>query len=99
MEAPDGMDVDHKNLNTLDNMDGNLRIITEAENQQNRAVSRTSKTGVRGVTWREERKKWRAQLQLNGTKKYLGHFDTLEEAEQTVTQARKTYMPFSKEAL
>lgn len=98
-EAPDGMDVDHKNLNTLDNTDDNLRIVTEAANQQNRAVSRRSTTGFRGVTWLKNSNRWRVRFQLGGVTKHVGYFDTLEEADEAARKARSEHMPFSQDAM
>lgn len=37
-------------------------------------------SGVTGVSWRGNRKKWRAYIVINGKQKMLGYFDTKEEA-------------------
>lgn len=48
--APDGMDVDHKNHDTLDNTRDNLSVVTHQINGFNRAgANSNSSTGVRGV--------------------------------------------------
>jgi len=40
--APDNLDVDHRNHNTLDNTDGNLRVCTRKQNLQNKTKDATS---------------------------------------------------------
>lgn len=98
--APCGMVVDHINHDTLDNTFPNLRIITNAQNMQNRKGARSnSKSGIRGVEWDEYKKKWRVRVRVNGSNKHIGYFDTTKEAEQVSVEARSKYMPFSKEAL
>lgn len=36
----------------------------------------------KGVTYRKNRHKWQAQIQINGVKKYLGCFDSKKEASE-----------------
>ena len=51
MAAPDGLQVDHINHDTLDNRRANLRIVTNQVNNANRAGPyTTNKTGVRGLS-------------------------------------------------
>ena len=91
--------VDHKNLDTLDNRRSNLRIATTSENAQNLAGAfRTSRSGVRGVTWHPQAGggKWRAKAVLNRKQYHLGLFDTIEEAEAAVIAWRREHMPFSE---
>ncbi len=79
---PDKMQVDHINGNTLDNRLDNLRIVTNRGNQHNRRDQREGQTSSKyvGVTWSKSSKKWMAQIRVRGANKYLGHFDTEEDA-------------------
>jgi hypothetical protein len=91
--------VDHINNDTLDNTEENLRIANRFENMQNRKGAQTdSKTGIRGVSWNNQRKKWVARVTVN-RKVYQKYCNSIEEAELWVIETRAKYMPFSKEAL
>ncbi|SMQ75797.1 AP2 domain-containing protein [Bacillus sp. OV166] len=98
--APKNIHVDHYNHETLENVKSNLRLLTNAENQQNRnGAHKQSKSGIRGVYWNKQHKKWRAQIGLNGKDIFLGYFDDIQEAKRIVMDARARNMPFSKEAM
>lgn len=73
-KTPKGMDTDHINRDKLDNRKANLRIVTHWENTLNR-----KQTGD-GVSLRKDRKKWRARIKTKGKEKFLGYFDTEQEA-------------------
>jgi hypothetical protein len=99
-DASGDYEVDHLDHETLNNVDSNLRVLTVAENQQNRKSSQSnSKSGIRGVTWHISKKIWIAKIQINKKSMHIGCFKTIEEAEIAVVEARKTYMPFSIETL
>jgi len=49
MNAPKGMDVDHKNGDRLNNCKENLRICTRAENSRNKRTRSDSASGIKGV--------------------------------------------------
>jgi hypothetical protein len=93
--------IDHKDGNGLNNCKTNLRVATNAENMQNRTTEANSNStsGVRGVGFKSQTGRWTAQVKINGTKKHLGSFKTIEEAEKVVTEYRSKNMPFSKEAM
>ena len=92
------MVVDHINRNTLDNRRENLRVITTGQNTQNIHGNKRSETGIRGVSRNKKwGKPWRARVRVNGKDKYLGSFDTLEEAERAAIEGRKKYLPYSTE--
>lgn len=97
--ATDALVVDHIDHDTLNNTDDNLRLLTTAENGQNRkGTQRNNSSGIRGVHWNNENKKWRAQVRLNRKTHRLGYFDNLEDARIAVESAREKLMPFSEEA-
>lgn len=70
-----------------------LRSVTRKQNQENRTgAQRNSKSGVRGVRWREQNKHsragWVAQVQHNGKIHHVGRFDKLADAEAAVVAKR-----------
>lgn len=97
-QSPKKMVVDHINHQTLDNTDGNLRVVTQSENMQNRkGATKTSTSGIRGVSWRKVERKWQAHIRINGKMVTLGLFEKIEDAEICVNIARKEFMPYSQE--
>ncbi len=82
-----GLDVDHKNGDTLDCRRANLRPATEAQNMQNKRRGRNNTTGVVGVTHRRGR--WHARIMADKQPHYLGVFSSKEEAAAVVADARR----------
>jgi hypothetical protein len=92
-DDPKGLVIDHINHDTLNNTKNNLRCVTSFENMRNRkGASKHSKSGIRGVTWDKQRKKWRSTIQLKNNYIDLGFFDDIKRAEQVVVSARKKYL-------
>ena len=80
---PNGYVTDHINGNRLDNRRANLRFITQQQNcfnSEKKSVHGVHPSKYKGVTWRNDRSKWRASICLDGKKHYLGLFDTEQEA-------------------
>jgi len=73
-------EVDHVNGQKADNSWSNLRPANRWENNQNVRLSKTSKTGFKGVSWHKQRQKFAAKIQFRGKREYLGHYDTPEDA-------------------
>ncbi|MFC5468439.1 HNH endonuclease [Cohnella suwonensis] len=97
--TPDISEVDHVNLDTLDNRRSNLRIASSAENAQNKRVNRrNNKSGYRGVSWCNTNRKWIAQVMVDRKNKFLGYFDEKHVAGRIAAEARAVMMPYSKEA-
>lgn len=97
--APDGLEVDHFNHDGLNNIDENLRVVTSADNKQNKkGPHKNSKSGIRGVYWIERDKKYVAKINIDGRRVHLGYFNNISEAERVAVEARKKYMKFSQEA-
>lgn len=73
--------IDHIDHVIDNNKIGNLRNVSHSMNMQNRmTANKNNKTGFLGVFFNEEKKKYTAQIGLNGKKKFLGDFPTREEA-------------------
>jgi hypothetical protein len=72
--------VDHRNLDTLDNGIENLRDATHSQNHANARPQRNNTSGFKGVSWNEPRRKWVAHIKVNGIQRNLGGFPTKEEA-------------------
>lgn len=100
MNAPKGMDVDHKDHNGLNNQKYNLRICTHRQNMMNKVhIGKSKYAGVcyfkhnkqknkEGVYMMYElKKKWRCQITVNGKTKYLGRFLTEIEAAKAYDKA------------
>ena len=83
--------VDRINHDTLDNRRENLRICNSRENQGNEKISKNNISGFKGVSWRIDRKKWRAYISINRKQISLGHFDIKEEAAKAYNEAAKKY--------
>lgn len=92
MNAPKGIQVDHKDRNGLNNQKFNLRLATNQENCFNQIhPHKNNKLGVKGVHWREDTKKFLAQIQFNKKRIYLGLFTMLEDADSAYRKAEKKY--------
>ena len=93
-EWPQGA-IDHINRVKTDNRIENLRVASYSLNAHNTALRATNCSGVKGVSLRSLRngkrpsKKWVASIMVNGTRKHLGTFFTLEEAAKARANAEK----------
>jgi hypothetical protein len=84
MDNPQGMLVDHKNGERLDNRRANLRLATHADNQHNRNVNKNNTSGFRGVTWCKQTRRWRATTMFEGKSRQIGRFLVMEDAVQAL---------------
>lgn len=85
-------DLDHKHGKAAGNGIDNLREATKTLNMQNERKARSSNvSGYLGVHWRKERKKWVAQLTINGKHRRFGSFDTPEEAHAAYLAAKRLH--------
>ncbi len=81
MQPPDGMMVDHKNLNKLDNTRMNLRVCTAQENACNRSKKRGTSSRFHGVSYVKRDRKYLAQVHYKGETFCCGRFtDEIEAA-------------------
>lgn len=90
MNNPNGI-LDHINNDTLDNRKENLRITTTSNNLRNGTIRVNNTTGVKGVCYNKDRKKYEARIKVNYKNILLGRFDTLEEAKNKRKDAEIKY--------
>lgn len=82
-------EIDHINGDHGDNRIENLRDVSAGVNMQNlRVPRRTNKIGLLGVT--RSGKRFRATIRTNGKAKYLGSFDTPDEAHEAYINAKRS---------
>jgi hypothetical protein len=84
LKAKKGQITDHINRNGLDNRRSNLRIVTPRENMQNRRD--TKHLGVDKLP----SGRFRAAITIDGKRKHLGVFDTIEEASLKYKEVAQT---------
>lgn len=88
-EDPGESLIDHKNCDGFDNRKSNLRKASHEQNLANQRLSKNNTSGVKGVYWDNTRKKWRARGRYQGKYFISAYFESLEEAESAIREARE----------
>jgi hypothetical protein len=86
--------IDHINGDKADNRIRNLRDVSRSVNMQNQVRAQKDNTsGLRGVSWHKDKKRWEACISVNGQNEYLGSFDTTEAAHAAYLSAKLRLHP------
>lgn len=93
---PGDLDVDHINGDRLDNRRENLRVVTRAQNLENRTAPATGRSRFRGVAWSAQQGKWQAKGTRNNRTVYIGIFDGELDAAVAAQRWRDEHMPFAQ---
>jgi hypothetical protein len=91
MGFPEGLAVDHRNHNLLDNTRENLRVCTLTQNQGNRRPKRNGTSRFLGVSRHRASGKWQAQITRRGKVTPLGIYADEEEAAKAYDVAARAY--------
>jgi hypothetical protein len=91
MNPPPHLDIDHKNNNGLDNRKEKLRVCTRSQNSANRRLGKNNTSGIKGIHWEGDRKKWRARICVDGKARHIGRYSTREEAQEAYCEIAKEY--------
>ena len=82
-------EVDHRDVDGLNNQRSNLRKVTHAQNLQCRKMSGKNTSGFSGVYWNRKTKKWTANINFDKKTKYLGQFSSAKAAALRYNKAAK----------
>jgi len=81
--------VDHIDRNPSNNIFENLRAATRQQNNSNSGIRKDNTSGVKGVTWHNNR--WDVRVGFNKKRIHLGCFEDLELAELVAEMGREKY--------
>jgi hypothetical protein len=81
------MDVDHIDGNPSNNSISNLRLATMSQNIANSKRSTRNTSGIKGVSWARNERKWVAQITKQSRVIRLGYFASKSDAAQAYREA------------
>ena len=84
-------DIDYVYLNQWKWCAIKRRNLRPATTRQNRTQQINNKSGIKGVSWRKDRSKWRATIKINGKQTHLGYFNDPLIAARAYNRAAKRY--------
>jgi hypothetical protein len=97
MRPPEGLVIDHKNGDSLDNRRSNLRLATRAQNSYNCQKRKNTTSKYIGVFFNKRRKYWEAQIRHKGKHIWLGGFHSeIEAAKAYDAAAKKCFGEFAR---
>lgn len=94
INAPNGVEVDHRDGDGLNNRRSNLRFATRQQNACNRKANIGNKSGAKGVFWYKRTKMWRVAIGIKRKQIHIGYFKTKAEA---IEAYRKASMQFHRD--
>lgn len=84
-------EIDHMNRIKNDDRWNNLRHATHQCNTRNCSMAKNNSSGITGVYWHKNVKKWSANIMESGRLRYLGCFDTKMDAAKARWEGEKLY--------
>lgn len=85
------LQIDHINRIRTDNKWNNLRDVSPETNSINKKVRKDNISGISGITWNKDSKKWRVGIRVKKKQIFLGYFNNLCDAAMSRWEAEKKY--------
>lgn len=89
--------LDHINQIKNDNRMSNLRNVGQSINMQNSRVRANNLSGVAGVCWRKDRKRWVARIKIGYKNIFLGNYECKNAAIEARRDAEKRLLTIIEE--
>lgn len=80
LPTPAKLEIDHIDGNRHDSAPHSLRLCRHSQNMQNRCLPSNNKSGVVGVLWAVDRKKWHSSIKIKGRINHLRSFTDKADA-------------------
>lgn len=80
--------------NKLDNRKENLRVCTQRENVVNCGMLKNNTSGVKGVAWHKQAKKWESYIHFANKKISLGFYEDIKEATEKRREGFNKYFGY-----
>lgn len=84
-------DLDHVNGNRADNRLVNLREADRSQNLWNMRIRADNRSGIKGVCFDSQARKWRADIKVRGKRVHLGLFSSKEDAGASYAKASQEF--------
>ena len=81
--------IDHIDGNRQNNRIENLRSTDRFGNAKNRKLHKNNTSGAKGVLWNKQTCKWTANVISNKKRRFLGYFDSFQDADEFACLARE----------
>lgn len=86
-------EIDHCDGDKTNNAISNIRLCTRSQNLANRPTS----IGLKGASFSNEKRKWRAQITVEGECRHIGYFENEEAAHRAYcVAAEKSFGAFAR---
>jgi hypothetical protein len=80
VEIAKGLQVDHIDGDGTNNRLSNLRVVTSQGNSRNAKLYSTNTSGVVGVNWSSNARKWCANIKVDNKNVHLGYYTNKDDA-------------------
>lgn len=80
LHGDDFDEIDHRDRDKSNNLDGNLRDSSREENGKNLPIKSNNTSGCPGVNWNKKDKSWHVRIRANGKRMFIGCFKDFDKA-------------------